>query len=596
MIASRTVRDIHVAVFLLGFHTCLLAWCAFRDSPTDNELAHLTAGISHWLFGRFDLYRVNPPLVRLVAALPVLPMDYHANWTAYTDAPHQRPEFAVAGHFLRANGMRSATLLRIARLACIPFSLLGGWICMRWAGDLYGRRSGLVALALWCLCPNIIAYGHLITPDVGATSLGLAASYSFARWWKSPTWRRASGCGVVLGLAELVRTTWIILPPLWSLTWLCAAAVRRRGLAPGNGRPFAGGQLCWILALALLLLNLGYGCSGTLQQLRSYDFESRLFSGRPLSPTNERPRSNRFSGTWLGSLVLPFPRDYVLGIDRQREDFESMGTPSYLNGELREIGWWSYYFWGLAVKTPLPVLCLFVLACVQRLVSWRAPKWNDELFLVVPAITVGAFVSSQSGFSQHFRYVLPVLPFAFIWTSQVVQVGFFSKSRMLAVTVLLTWLVASSLFVYPHSLSFFNEIAGGPLRGHAYLAHSSVDWGQDLLYLGRWADAHLDARPLHTACFGNVRSEDLGIPSSKWPREGQLTTIGNGRTRHHWCALSINVLRGISPFGHATELLIEANHYHPMAYAGYSIYIYRLSEADLERLQMTYGRWPANGK
>jgi hypothetical protein len=33
-----------------------------------------------------------------------------------------------------------------------------------------------------------------------------------------------------------------------------------------------------------------------------------------------------------------------------------------------------------------------------------------------------------------------------------------------------------------------------------------------------------------------------------------------------------------------------------MAYAGYSIYIYRLSEADLERLQMTYGRWPANGK
>jgi hypothetical protein len=28
-------------------------------------------------------------------------------------------------------------------------------------------------------------------------------------------------------------------------------------------------------------------------------------------------------------------------------------------------------------------------------------------------------VSSQDGFSGHFRYVLPALPFAFIWMSQV---------------------------------------------------------------------------------------------------------------------------------------------------------------------------------
>lgn len=41
---------------------------ARRMSPTDDETAHLPAGVSYWQFGRFDLYPVNPPLVKLVAA------------------------------------------------------------------------------------------------------------------------------------------------------------------------------------------------------------------------------------------------------------------------------------------------------------------------------------------------------------------------------------------------------------------------------------------------------------------------------------------------------------------------------------------------
>ena len=57
---------------LLAIHAVLLAWCAWHDSPTTDEVAHLPAGISHWHLGRFDLFRVNPPLVRMVAALPVI--------------------------------------------------------------------------------------------------------------------------------------------------------------------------------------------------------------------------------------------------------------------------------------------------------------------------------------------------------------------------------------------------------------------------------------------------------------------------------------------------------------------------------------------
>src|SRR5947208_3636865 len=80
---------------LLGIHAAMLAWMAYRYSPTIDEPAHLVAGISHWKFGRFDLYRVNPPLVRLVASLPMLLVDPKTNWSGFTEAPYARPEFPL---------------------------------------------------------------------------------------------------------------------------------------------------------------------------------------------------------------------------------------------------------------------------------------------------------------------------------------------------------------------------------------------------------------------------------------------------------------------------------------------------------------------
>jgi hypothetical protein len=44
------------------------------------------------------------------------------------------------------------------------------------------------------------------------------------------------------------------------------------------------------------------------------------------------------------------------------------------------------------------------------------------------------------------------------------------------------WFLGSSLWFYPHSLSYFNESIGGPLNASKHLLGSNVDWGQDLGY------------------------------------------------------------------------------------------------------------------
>lgn len=59
------------------------------------------------------------------------------------------------------------------------------------------------------------------------------------------------------------------------------------------------------------------------------------------------------------------------------------------------------------------------------------------------------------------------------------------------VGVLASWIFASSLWVYPHSLSYFNESVSGPLNGPKHLLGSNVDWGQDILYARQWYDGNV---------------------------------------------------------------------------------------------------------
>ena len=44
---------------------------------------------------------------------------------------------------------------------------------------------------------------------------------------------------------------------------------------------------------------------------------------------------------------------------------------------------------------------------------------RDECVILVPIVAILGVVSAHTGFNHHLRYVLPALPFAFVWTSRV---------------------------------------------------------------------------------------------------------------------------------------------------------------------------------
>src|SRR5882724_2629510 len=98
-------------VLILALHSGLLAWSAARQSATIDEPAHLAAGLSVWRFGRFELFSVNPPLVRMVAAIPAALGSHQCNWQHFFDAPTSRPEFAIGEEFFSLNGTHAHNLL-----------------------------------------------------------------------------------------------------------------------------------------------------------------------------------------------------------------------------------------------------------------------------------------------------------------------------------------------------------------------------------------------------------------------------------------------------------------------------------------------------
>ena len=547
--ATRAVLGLAMAAHLL-----LLIGIDLANSPTNDEVAHLPAGIRIWQSGRFDLYNVNPPLVKLLASLPVVALGPATDW--HRDSWLSRPEFIVGLDFIDANGAWWFRYYLVARLACVPLSLLGCWVCYRWAGELYGQGAALLATLLWCSCPNILANGSMITPDLGATSLGLLACYLFWRWISAPTWPRAAASGLALGLADLSKTTWVILWVLWPALTLITAVTRR---VPVRTLSSWMTQVAACLSVSVYVVNLGYAFEGSFQPLGSYAFRSDSLAGTRAG-RDPYGFGNRFAHTPLAALPVPLPHNYLLGVDVQKCDFDE-GKLSYLRGAYSRQGWWYYYLYALLVKVPLGSWGLLALAGGSRLWCDRRGRWLDQACLVLPAVAVLVVVSAHSGINRHLRYALPIFPFAFIWTSRVAR-GLGNRPAWFkgAGVACLGWSIASSLSAYPHSLAFFNELAGGPEGGHNHLLESNIDWGQDKFALRHWLTDHPEARPLYMDCIGIVGPDRFGIDCSPVPSPHLPG----------WYALSVGRLH--DPSGKYDDFLARK----PDAMAGYSIYIYQL--------------------
>ncbi|HET8946632.1 MAG TPA: glycosyltransferase family 39 protein [Candidatus Polarisedimenticolia bacterium] len=621
---------------LMLAHAGLVVHASWRSSPTIDEFAHVPAGIAYWQTGTFDLYHHNPPLAKLVAALPVLAsrpaVDYGASWARARARGEPPSQVEFGEDFMRANAARYFELFRRARLPFVLLSLAGMALVFRCARAFWGDRGGLLGAALWAFEPNLIAHAGLATTDLAATVLFFWALDALRQARESPSARRVAWAGVAAGLALLTKFTAIVLLPAGILL---ACWPRSSATAQANGMeapPWPRRRLLFVPLIALVVLNLGYLFEGTGQTLGSFPFLSPALT-KPRTggvvPHREarfyqmlyEQRQNRFESTWLGALPVPLPREYLLGFDEQA--FEANpGLPGggyalALRGEIRRGGWWWYDLYALLVKLPLAIPILAMLAAVvASLVPAARASLAGEVFWIAPAAVLLAVMSAMTGLDIGVRYDLPVLPFLFVGIARIAQpeaLAWLGRTGRAALAAALAWMVVGTLRVHPHELSYFNEIAGGPRGGARHLLDSNIDWGQDLLELRRVLEQQgLGASAsIGLAYFGAVDPTLAGLRFHLPPRDPRVIPPGHavasdGPTLPPGLyAVSVNFLYGLphrllGPGGESVASDEQAFAYfralRPFARAGYSIAIFRVGPEEAARIEEEWRRPPARGR
>ena len=505
-----------IPIALLLIQALLLAYLSWSNSPTRTEVGHLGATVYLWHTGKFDVFHVNPPLVRAIAGAPIALLTTPPDgWAGYSLLPEKRSEWALGTTFINANTPDDLRLyIFFARFVCIPLILLGGYFGYRFASELYGQYSGIAFLILWTFSPLILGWGATICPDVHAAAMGIVGLYTFWHWLKNPTWKKATIAGICLGLMPLTKITWIIAFPIWAILWAIWLPFKQKR------------QLAVIMLLGIWTINMGYFFDGSLRQLKNYQFISGTFTGHEIAKGKDVLVGNRFADTWMGQIPVPLPAEFVQGIDTQRWDFER-GLESYARGVWSDRGWW-YYGYVLLLREPLGVWALTILALFVTCFCRSAnTSWRDELTILIPLLLTFAFISSQDGLSINPRYVVLILPLLYIFVSKAASPSAVI-CRLLSV-VFLVWVVGSSMLSYPYSMSYFNELAGKSTNYPKYLLGSNIDWGQDAYALKKWVDKHPEARPLYISYTSPIvtlrRDAPIEIPSAPYAGYNRETMI-----------------------------------------------------------------------
>ncbi|HWM93003.1 MAG TPA: glycosyltransferase family 39 protein [Thermoanaerobaculia bacterium] len=455
------------AVLLLAVFTILCVHGLRWDTPTVDEFAHLPSGWYTLKTGRFDLFPLNPPLIKVLSALPLLALNPRLDPAARIENTGWYPWVYGTG-FMELNRAEYDRIFLLGRLPVMVLGLLLGWLVFRWAQELYGDEAGLIALFLTVFFPSLIAHSHLATVDVGLAFFLVLTLYLFWRFVDRPTPWLLVACGVALGLAQLSKFTALLLYPVLVL------------LALGRGRRKLA-SLALIFLISVLVIDAGYLFQGIGNPVR---FESKLLSSLP------------------AGLPLPLPADYLEGLDALQLINDVGEYPEYLFGRWSREGSRLYYLVVILYKTPLPLLAALLV------VPFARTGQKGQHFLWLPALVLLAFFST-SKVHYGIRYILPVFPLLFINISRLVP-WVRTRGRALQVSALVLLLIYpfSALLSTPDTISYFNILAGG--QGDRILLDSNIDWGQGLKRVRAFMDRE-GIDQIGLAYFGHVDPAIYGI-------------------------------------------------------------------------------------
>ena len=174
-----------VVLLLFGLFSFQLWFHIVRTSVTIDEPVHILAGHRYLQCGDFGINTEHPPLLKLLAASPLIGRTFVEPYEECGSKINYRSEDFRGGMlFVAKNGVDSIVIP--TRLAASLMSLLLAVLVFFAAREMFGRWASVVALALLAFEPALIAHGSLVTTDMALTTMMFVAAYALYRYLKKP--------------------------------------------------------------------------------------------------------------------------------------------------------------------------------------------------------------------------------------------------------------------------------------------------------------------------------------------------------------------------------------------------------------------------
>lgn len=543
-ICEKYERPLVVLLLVIFFISALGSM--MQKSSAVDEVAHLTAGYTYWKTGNFKLNEEHPPLIKLLAAAPLLiinpelPLD-STYWTDET----LESQWKLAREFLFSGRNDPDQLFFWARIPMILIGALLGVYIYLWAKELYGTHAALLALLLYAFSPDILGQTIWVHTDMGVAAGVFITTYYFWKFLQKQTWKTVIILGILLGLTNAVKFTGVYLIPIFAVL---------------------GG-----VHFYYKVINKDF------KKIESTETEKYLTNTAILIGIMLVIGFTVLAATYFFVNIGQYFAGLSFVIGHSQE-----GNPAFLFGEFSKEGWWYYFIAAFLVKTPLVTIILMIVS----LLFWRRIKHSDrvnEYFLIIPAVLYFiAFMLNEINIGV--RHILPVYPFIFVFVSKLVNVKFtIPKKEKLwqwLLAIFLGWYILSSILVYPHYSEYFNELVGGPNNGQKYLLDSNIDWGQDTRLFYEWlVKNNLNNPSTRTELFTNERTNDF--PPYNLYRFN--TTPIKCQPSPGIIAISVNKLYDLEQRQETCVKWLRDRT--PFKKIGYSIFIYNITDPKLYEQQ-----------
>jgi len=468
-----------------------------QKSATWDEPFPVTGGYAALKYGDYRWSADHPPLLKMWCALPLLampgvrfevgasPITNSVDWMFFR-------QMRDAAEFLYKQN-DTERILYPARFMIALLGVLLGVLVFCWAYELFGFWPAVAALALYTVEPNLLAHAGLATTDFGIACFLFGAVYFLWRTTRKLTVWNVVGLSLFVALAAVSKFSAILLAPILGLLLLLRSWKK--------------------LPLLALLAVVAYGAVWAVYGFR-YPASARF--GDRIRLQHEAYIRQRIPTTATILTVADnhrlLPNACIQGFLFNQAQMQQRSA--FLAGRYSAKGWWYFFPVAFLIKTPIPLLVLFLAGlglCVWRYREWLA----DGLFLLLPpAVFMGAAMLTRINIGL--RHVLPVYPFVILlaaYAAARLEIPF----RRIAVCVLIVIATAESLIVFPDYLAYFNFLVGGSRHGYKYLVDSNLDWGQDLKGLKRWLDRQQTSAPVYLSYFGTAQPSYYRIEAKRLP-------------------------------------------------------------------------------